>query len=608
MTRTARLLAAFAIAALGACGGGSMAPPAATPPDAASRTAAPARALPAPPVVDGRARPSIPVVPAGRPVVLYTDLLSGPNRGGENGKGAYLSIFGRNFGATGLGTRVKVHIGGVEVDNYRTLGPSRGRPDIEQITVQVGALGDPVPGTPLPIRVTVAGVASNTDRSFTVNPGRILFVDNVAGNDANAVPDDITRPYRRVQTADLRRGGAWPEVRPGDLIVMRGRGAAQPWTDVGFQGYFLRVRDKSGSAPTGAPGTGPIALVGYPGEDAFIRGTLAGGMTRGCVSAVNGQSFPGMGQWVVVANLRIDCEGYDGPISQQIHGHFWRVVNNDLSASSAPRSGPAIPRMAGITGNGRGSVWYGNRIHDIQGSSGECHGVYIDGDGSYDIGFNFIHDIRDGNGFQVYANGRNGTDFADDIALHHNLIRNVSKHGINIADGARDQIRVWNNVVTGTQLAGVRFNTNILRSARIWHNTFHDVNLARHRLYGALVNDWALPPGSIDVRHNVFQVTSGSPYVSGSVGFSPAAGTIARNLWSGSEPRGTTPSAAAATFDRSPVLADPGFTAPGSDFRPRAGSPALGAGVEAAEIRALVTTDYAMVPRDGPLDLGALRR
>jgi len=88
------------------------------------------------------------------PNVLYTDLTSGPNTGGENNQGVYLSIFGRNLGTTGLGTTSRVYIGSVEVANYRaaldpntklalpagTIGPCRGRSDIQQITVQVGAL------------------------------------------------------------------------------------------------------------------------------------------------------------------------------------------------------------------------------------------------------------------------------------------------------------------------------------------------------------------------------------------------------------------------------------------------------------------------------------
>ena len=59
--------------------------------------------------------------PTSAPLVLYTDVASGPNSGGENGKGAYLCVFGKNFSSSGFGTRTKVTIGGAEVASYRLL-------------------------------------------------------------------------------------------------------------------------------------------------------------------------------------------------------------------------------------------------------------------------------------------------------------------------------------------------------------------------------------------------------------------------------------------------------------------------------------------------------
>ncbi|MDE2441914.1 MAG: right-handed parallel beta-helix repeat-containing protein [Betaproteobacteria bacterium] len=544
-----------------------------------------------------------PVSVAGAPQVLYTDILSGPNTGGENGKGIYLSIFGKNFGTTGLGSAVKVYINNVEVDNYRYQGLSKGRTDIQQLTVQIGALGNPTAGTALPIKVVVNGVASNTDKTFMVNPGRILFVDNVAGNDSTAAAGDITKPYRYVQTPALYTGGAWPTARAGDFIVMRGHGTSAPWTDVGFEKYFMRFRDKSGSAPTGASGTGPIVVMGYPNEDVYIRGLLANGMTAGCMSGVNGQSWTGMGQWVGLTNLRIDCEGYDGPISQQIWGHNWRVVNNDLSASTAPRTGSSIPRMAGITGNGNNSVWLGNHIHDIQGSSGECHGIYIDGDGSYEIAYNNVHNIRDGNGINLYANGGNGSDVINNVNLHHNVFHDVSKHGINIADGSKAGFKVWNNVVYNVAYAAVRFNTTDLTGAKIFNNTFYNTYTSydpkNPSSYGAITNDWNLPSGALDIENNIFSVASGSPYNSGSNGVPSSAGTIAHNLWfNGSDTTG---------FDSAPVAGNPKFVTAGSDFHLQSGSPAIGVGVATSAVTSLVTTDYDAKSRSSTMDLGALK-
>jgi len=481
------------------------------------------------------------------PVVLYTDIVSGPNSGGENDQGAYLSIFGRNFGRAGLGTAVKVYIGGAEVASYRYLGPSKGLPDIQQISVQIGRVGNPKAGTPLPIKVTVNGVSSNTDQPFTVNPGRILFIDNVHGSDSRGKAGDIHRPFRHVQTPDLS-WGAWSEARPGDIMVMRGTG--RPWTDVGFEHYFMRYRDKSGTAPTGRKGTGPIVLMGYPGEDVYIRGTLAGGMSGGCISAINGLTFQGIGQWAVVADLRIDCEGYDGPISEEIHGNHWRVINNDLAASTAPTSGPNVPRMAGITGNGYDSVWLGNHIHDIQGSPQESHGIYVDGDGTFDIGYNLIEDIRSGNGFQTYSNGDNGSDTISHIRFHHNIIRRVSKHGINIADGSKDGFVIYDNVVSDTACSGIRFNTRDLSGAQIYDNSFSNTDTSHNEHCAAVSNDWNLPPHAVTLRDNTFRAAAGTAYLAGEVGFGDSMVDASGNRFSGGsgpvlgEPARATPPAA----------------------------------------------------------------
>lgn len=528
------------------------------------------------------------------PLVLYTDLQAGPDSGGEGDNGAYLSIFGKNFGHNGLGSAVRVYIGGREIASYRYLGPSKGRPDIQQITVQVGRLGNPKPGVPLPIDVLVRGLHSNTNITFTVNPGRILYVDNVKGSDTWARIGDISRPFRHVQTPD--GWGAWMKARPGDIIVMRGRGV--PWTDLGSEHYFIRFFDRSGSAPAGKLKTGPIALIGYPGEDVYIRGTLSGGMTGGCISAINGLTHPGQGRWAVIADLRLDCEGIDGPISEEIHGDEWRVINNDLSASTAPTSGPHAPRMAGITGNGADSVWLGNHIHDIQGSHGEAHGIYIDGEGSYEIAYNLIERIRSGNGLQTFANGGNGSGVIDNVDFHHNIVHDVSKHGINIADGSRAGFVIHDNVVYNTAYAGIRFNTNILSGAEIYNNTFYNTNTEGsrdHGLYGLLTNDWTLNRSSLAIYNNIFQPARGVPYLGGTVGFSSTSVAASSNLFFG----GSGP-----TLGENAINRDPDFVGPAAaDFHLRSDSPALRSGTLAFRPP---PTNYDVCPASATdVDIGA---
>jgi len=564
----------------------------------------------------------VPTLISGNPSVLYTDFASGPNSGGENNLGMYLSIFGKNYGSTGLGSAVRVYIGGAEVAKYISLGASRGRPDIEQITVQIGALGNPTPGTALPVIVKVNGVSSNTNVTFIVNPGKFYFVDNVNGNDSTGVANDITHPFRTVQTSDYSKV-VWGKVQPGDVIVMRGHadgnGNTIPWVDVGFEGYFLRFRDKSGSPPTGQSGTGPISVVGYPGEDVYICstklavGNCPGGFSGG-ISGINGSNFTGLGQWGAVANLRIEGGGDDGAIDFEILGNGWRVVNNELTAQYAQTSA----RAGGITGNGSNIVIYGNHVHNVHGDgSGQTnHGIYIDNDGSYDIGYNLIEYILAGNGFQLYTYGyTSGTQYTQNANFHHNMIHDVVKHGINVADGTKAGIVITDNIVYNIMDAGINFNSNTLQGAKIYNNTFYNTDLIGNPSYGAIMNQWNLPSGALDFENNIIVPAPGTPYGASGLG---GAGTVTNNLWYGASD--------STNVDSHPITGNPLFTAtlaattitpnvlPTSptippDFHLLTGSAAIGVG--SLGVLGTINSDYDLlqsVPSTATsIDVGALQ-
>jgi hypothetical protein len=525
------------------------------------------------------------------PLVLYTDIASGPNSGGENNNGAYLSIFGRNFGSGGLGTTTKVTIGGKEVAVYRSLGTSKSRSDIQQITVQIGALSGITLGTAQPVRVTVNGVASNADVTFVVNPGRILYVDNVLGSDTTGAPDDITKPFRHVQMSDTSKA-AFGAAQPGDIVVMRGTGTA--WTDSGNDTYFVKFINKDGSAPTGSSGTGPLTLMGYPGEDVFID--FPGTAHKGAISGIDTTGGFTGGHYVTIADLRIESGGNAGPIAVQIAGDHWRIVNNELSAATATNTAKA----AGINGNATNAFWFGNHIHDIAGGSAqENHGIYIDGDGSYDIAYNTIEHVTGGNGFQIFVNGGNGSDFGNHVHFHHNVVHDVSKHGLNVADGAQNDIALSNNVIYNTAYSGLRFNTNTLHGARIDNNTFYNCDTAgTFGGYAAISNDWNFPSDALDLRNNIVVPASGKPYTGGSVGIDSGIGTISNNLWSGG--------GGDVSFDTNPVLAQPRFVnAAQADFHLLANSPAINAG--SAGVAGWVVDDYDNNARPGGTgyDIGA---
>ncbi len=503
--------------------------------------------------------------PAGAPYILYTDVIAGPTTGGENGDGAYLSIFGVNFGSSGLGTTVKVTIGGAEVASYRTLGASLGRADVEQITVQVGALGSPTQGTALPVVVTVNGTASNVDQTFTPNPGRMLFVDNVTGDDTTAVPGDIAHPFQHVQLPSSK--GAVGVAKPGDTIVLRGKGTA--YTDLGSSNQFVRVIDYGGSAPTGASGTGPLAFIGYPGETVnIVNGT--GGLSDGAAfsSFDHTQSGHTGGDWVTIGDLHIEGDGTAGVIAIQIQCDHWRIVNNELES---PNTNGAMVLAGGVNGNGTNISILGNAIHDITGSGGVDHGVYIDGDGSYDVAYNLIYKVASGYGIQAYNDAGNSPTTSH-VHVHHNLVHDVTGKGcLNVADGAATDFQLWENVCYNINLSCLRLNdTGTLAGAQIFNNTFYNCGMG-DTFDGAIDSDGdAITTSSASIVNNIVWPASGVPYTGGS-GNGFATGVFVKNLWNG---------ATSAPTGSGNVSKDPrvrlGALEPGA----RRGEPGEGRGVE----------------------------
>src|SRR5580658_6111058 len=89
------------------------------------------------------------------PVVFFTDLTSGPKSGGQNNAGAFVTLYGRNFGAARGGSSVS--IGGRPAAAYPVWSDTK-------IAIQLGAAA--VTGN---LVVTTAAGASN-GTSFTVRP------------------------------------------------------------------------------------------------------------------------------------------------------------------------------------------------------------------------------------------------------------------------------------------------------------------------------------------------------------------------------------------------------------------------------------------------------
>ncbi|MBI3775671.1 MAG: right-handed parallel beta-helix repeat-containing protein [Gammaproteobacteria bacterium] len=542
---------------------------------------------------------------AGAPYILYTDLLAGPTHGGENDKGVYLSIFGINFEMPGaaaiLGVNVKVFIGGAEVDNYRRLGPAKGRSDISQITVQVGALGNLPAGVELPVQVVVNGTGSNINHTFIIQPGNILFVDNINGDDTTAQKNDVTRPWRHVQTPDscpldcATEGGALNPavIKPGDVIVMRGRGKI--WSGLGFDNRFARFHHETGTRPNGIPGNGYITLMAYPGEDVHI---VPQPNSFGGIHGINGDGFPGYSKWIVISGLRIeggDNTVYDGPVNLQAHADHWRVVNNELFNLAAPPDA----KSAGISGNGANVDILGNHIHHIGGGTLN-HGMYFDtGATDVDVAYNEVENIKQGNLIQTYDNL--GTADLNNVNIHHNLLHDGGRYGLNISGGTHS-LNVWNNVIYNTAFSGVRFSVQSTPSSNFVfvYNTLYNNNMQLTAVdsNAPVLNDWNLNSGTALIANNIvyaapltIPLLSDCYYLDTSDG---AAIRIKRNLWFG-RARGAPP-----PQDQDPVggtdLLDPLFAdSLAGKFNLLPGSPAIQQGLLSIPLG--IIDDFRETPR-----------
>lgn len=550
-----------------------------------------------------------PLAPGTAPLLLYTDKVAGAISGGENDNGCFLTLCGYRLGTTpGLGTTTKVYIGGVEVVKYfpiQDAAVANYRTGMQALTVQVGALGGATLGVPLPITVVVSGNTSNANNIFTPNPGRTFFA-SLTGSDTTGVPDDITHPFRLLQSID-RLSGIYAQLRAGDHVVVR----VGNWTDIAYDTAWIRFRDpdQQGSNPTGEVGTGWISFEAYPGEDVHYSTPVGGnkGGFQGPGSAFSGTT----GDWIVVSNFRMDVPGGSArdaaPVNMQYTTGHWRVVNNKLGPWVAGDS--AVLNAACLTGQGNFVFLLGNYCHDVEGTSEQQnHGLYA-GTGTYgwEVAFNVFENCIGGSAMQ-FNDSDGGTGNKDtlfgtwqgftDCLIHHNFVVNTAKYGLLFADIGTNagalSARVWNNVFIRTGIAPLRLNTTTLTTDLTYaYNTLYDCcTIASGTGNGYLRNEGnQASPGHVVRTYNNI-MAFGPHTVAGCQWFVDFSGqgsgyTFSRNLYYAF---GQTPTAPA---DVLAIFGDPLFNdATDLDLSLQNSSPAANAGTQALPTGFIVSDDF----------------
>jgi hypothetical protein len=355
---------------------------------------------------------------AAPPRIFFSDLESGPKTGGQNNKGAWVTLWGKNFGAT-QGTST-VTVGGGAADNYPLWSDGK-------IIFQLGAAA--ATGS---IVVNVPGVGSSNGLPFTVRAGNIFFVAPT-GNDANT--GSFTAPWKTILKAKNT-------IAAGDTAYIED-GVAQTSED-DFTAYISM--DNNGSSNSGTA-TAPKALVAYP--NATVTVGVAGGLHYGIRTPNIGANE----DYWVISQLHI----IGGTQAMDLGGVGWRIIGNEMQCPGADDQVGCFEMSEGTQ-----TKFYGNEVHNAginPTSSKFYHAVYFSTDSNHiDVGWNHIHDNFTCRALQFHSSPlctpacgvTDTTGFNQfDLHVHDNLIHGDNCNGINFAtvDPSKGPVEAYNNVI-----------------------------------------------------------------------------------------------------------------------------------------------------------------
>lgn len=470
---------------------------------------------------------------AATPVIFFSDLTSGPNSGGKDNNGVFVTVIGKNFGASRGSSTVTV--GGGEAAAYAVWTDT-------SVTFQLGskaATGDIAVVTP-------AGTSNGIH--FTVRNGRIYFVDaNSKNTPGSGTYDDPWRSPHSFFTAQ----------QPGDTCYFR---AGTYTGQYGSTSRAYNVSFYNTGAPSGAQDN-EIAWVGYPGETALFKADDN--------TVFNGAfEFSSNNQYYIVAGLSIYGRG-DGREQVRLYSDNDKLVNckiEGIKTLSYAMIGVVASNIK-IWGNECFGAKSGNKLDHIMYFQETSHSNNVD------IGWNYIHDNNIAMGPVFSWNLGNGE--TQNINIHDNTIdcRN-SANPLRLAGiwGGRDgSVTFANNLIIG---AGAELNND--PSYNVIYCAFGKVTVVNNTFYlshGAgsnyVVNIYG--GASADVRNNIFYNDKNISYVNGNA-------TVDSNLYHGGA--GNPPAG-----DHHAILDDPQFVDPSAmDFHVKQNSPVKGKGSDTSSV------------------------
>ncbi len=201
--------------------------------------------------------------------LFFSDLPSGPNTGGQNGKGAFVTIWGNGFGATQAASTVT--IGGGAADNYPIWTNTK-------ITFQLGSAaqtGD--------IVVHVANKGDSNALPFTVRAGNIYFVTSGGSNGANG---SFGTPWQTIPKAKN-------SLAVGDIAYL-GTSSGDQVSQTTLDNFNACLSMDANDSANSGTAAAPKALIAYPGAKVTIG--VESGVERGILTPAITGTFD---YWVI---------------------------------------------------------------------------------------------------------------------------------------------------------------------------------------------------------------------------------------------------------------------------------------------------------------------
>jgi len=487
--------------------------------------------------------------------LFFSDLTSGPNSGGQNDKGAFVTIWGNGFGdAQGSST---VTIGGGQADNYAIWTNTK-------ITLQLGNLAQS--GN---IVLHVANNGDSNSLPFAVRAGKIYYVTS-SGSDSN--DGSFANPWKTIPKAKnaIAAGDiAYLGTRAGDTLSQTTEDASSPYRCA----LGMSANDGANSGTASAP----KALVAYPGANVTIG--VESGLERGILTPAITGTFD---YWVI---SQLSLRGETEAIDLEGGAVGWRIVGNDISCPNG--SGLSGCVTGGLGDNTAGLKLFGNVVHDAAANvttiTKYYHGIYFGSD-HIELGWNTVRDGKTCRAIQFHdSSGPNEFD----LLVHDNVIHGTVCDGLNFAsvDPSQGSVIAYNNVVydvgqgpdpaDGSSDYACIYVANITNQGspgsgkvQLFNNTLYNCGSRGTGASGAIA--LASGPVGIQMDNNLVLATTGEHYMSSDTGSAPSI-TGSNNLFYGA--------GAAPTYLSANVASDPLLVAASShDFHLTANSPAVNQG------------------------------